>query len=141
MRGLKSNSTGGSGSDSDSDGDGDEDGTSNTGGKAGCTDGVHVNETVQAEGAARERAFTKTPGDDSERRGSRATSTTARTAAAVGARAQELAAARFAGMRSAAEARSAAASTATAASGDGTPSSGDSSVSGVASAFAKGVSY
>ncbi len=63
-------------------------------------------------------------------------STTVRTAA-VGARAQELAAARFAGMRSDAEAKSAAAAAA-AAAGNGTPSSGEKSESSAASSFAKG---
>lgn len=137
--GLKKNPT--CDGDSEGDSDGDEDGTAITGREEGCADDADVDETPQTKDAEGERA-SATPGDGSGCRGTQATPTTARaTAAAVGARAQELAAARFAGMRSAAQAKSAAAAAAAAASasGDDTPSSGDSSVPGVAPSFAKGV--
>lgn len=103
-----------------------------------CTKHGDSDEILEAEDAAGEvKVASATAGGDGGRRGSQAA--TGRTAE-VGARAQELAAARFAGMRSAAEAKSAAAAAAaSAASGDGTPLSGDTPVSRVASSFGKGV--
>ena len=133
----------------DSDGNDDEDGTTAREGQESSVDDGDGDgdrdsdggQTLGADGAAGKGASAPA-GHDGGRRSSQATSGTVRTAAAaVGARAQELAAARFAGMRSAAEAKSAAAAAAAAAaaSGDGAPSSGDNSGSGGAASFAKGV--